>query len=66
MAWIRKTGSDRMYLLIRKSMQLRLFIHLARKRAETIVLLDSGVTKNFLNMRYAKEIHFPIKRLEKP
>jgi hypothetical protein len=47
-------------------MQLRLFIHLARKRAKTIVLLDSGATENFLNMQYAKELHFPIKRLEKP
>jgi hypothetical protein len=46
-------------------MQLRLFIHLARKRAETIVLLDSGATKNFLNMHYAKEMCFPIKRLER-
>jgi hypothetical protein len=66
MAWIRKTGSDRMYLSIQKSMQLRLFIHLARKRAETIALLDSGATENFLNMQYAKEMRFPIKRLEKP
>src|SRR5580692_6579425 len=66
MAWIRRTGSERMYLSIRKSMQLCLFIHLARKRAETIALLDSGATENFLNMRYAKEMHFPIKRLEKP
>jgi hypothetical protein len=66
MAWIRRTGSDRMYLSIQKFMQLRLFIHLARKRAETIALLDSGATENFLNMQYAKEMHFPIKRLERP
>src|SRR5580704_3467871 len=55
-----------MYLSIQKSMQLCLFIHLARKRAETIALLDSGATKNFLNMQYAKEMCFPIKRLERP
>src|SRR5580692_11561473 len=47
-------------------MQLHLFIHLARKRAKTIALLDSGATENFLNMHYAKEMHFPIKRLERP
>src|SRR5580704_3330573 len=47
-------------------MQLHLFIHLARKRAKTITLLDSGATENFLNMQYAKEMCFPIKRLEKP
>src|SRR5580692_8840318 len=55
-----------MYLLIQKSMQLHLFIHLARKRAETIALLDSGATENFLKMHYTKEMHFPIKRLERP
>ena len=33
-AWIRRTGSDRMYFSIWKSMQLCLFIHLLWKRAK--------------------------------
>ena len=49
-------GSDRMYLSIQKSMQLHLFIHLSQKRAKTTALLDSGVTENFINMEYAKEL----------
>ena len=40
-------------------MQLCLFIHLSQKRAETTALLDSGVTENFINMQYAKELHLP-------
>ena len=47
-------------------MQLCLFIHLSWKRAKTTALLDSGVTKNFLNMQYMKELHLPIKHLHQP
>ena len=63
-AWIRRMGSDRMYFSIQKSMQLCLFIHLSQKRAETIALLDSGATENFINMQYAKELRLPIKCLQ--
>ena len=65
-AWIRRTGSDRMYFSIWKSMQLCLFIHLSWKRAETTMLLDLGATKNFINMEYAKGLWFPIKQLHWP
>ena len=65
-AWIRRMGSDRMYLLIWKSMQLHIFIHLSWKRAKTIALLDSGATENFINMQYAKELWLPIKHLQRP
>ena len=47
-------------------MQLHLFIHLSRKRAETTVLLDSGATKNFISMKYTKELQLPIKQLQRP
>ena len=47
-------------------MQLHLFIHLSRKRAETTVLLDSGATENFISMKYAKELWLPIKWLQWP
>jgi len=42
-------------------MTVRVFIHSAAKRAETISLLDSGATENFLNLEYAKWLHLPIK-----
>ena len=45
-------------------MQLCVFIHLSQKRAETTVLLDSGVSKNFIRMEYAKELRLPIKHLQ--
>jgi hypothetical protein len=35
------------------------------KRAETIALVDSGATKNFLNLGYARHLGLPIQRLEK-
>ena len=47
-------------------MQLHLFIHLSWKRAETTVLLDSGATKHFISMQYAKELWLPIKCLQHP
>ena len=65
-AWIRRTGSDRMYFSIWKSMQLHVFIHLSQKRAKTTALLDSGVTENFISMQYAKELWLPIKHLQQP
>ena len=59
-------GSDRMYFSIWKSMQLHLFIHLSRKRAETTALLNSGATENFISMKYTKELQLPIKQLQWP
>ena len=47
-------------------MQLCLFIHLSQKRAKTTALLDSGATKNFISMQYAKELQLPIKCLQWP
>ncbi len=47
-------------------MTVRVFIHSNSKRAETISLLDSGATENFLNLDYAKWLKLPIKRLPFP
>ncbi len=47
-------------------MTVRVFIHSNSKRAKTISLLDSGATKNFLNLNYAKWLKLPIKRLPFP
>src|SRR5258708_1880316 len=47
-------------------MTVRFFIHLIAKRAEAIVLLDSGATENFMNLSYAKWLRLPIKQLPNP
>ncbi len=47
-------------------MTVRVFIHSNSKRAETISLLNSGATENFLNLDYAKWLKLPIKRLPFP
>ncbi len=47
-------------------MTVRFFIHSIAKRAEAIVLLDSGATENFMNLSYAKWLKLPIKQLPKP
>ncbi len=44
-------------------MTVCVFIHSIAKRAETISLLDSGATENFLNLEYAKWLHLPIKKM---
>jgi hypothetical protein len=47
-------------------MMLHIFMHSRSKRAETIALLDSGATENFMNLEYAKYLHLPIKVLQQP
>jgi hypothetical protein len=44
-------------------MTLRVFVHSRSKRAETITLLDSGATENFINISYTQKLKLPIKRL---
>jgi hypothetical protein len=62
---IRSSNTD-VYISARKSMMVRTYIHSKSKRAETIALLDSGATKNFLNLKYAEWLQLPIKRLPQP
>ena len=47
-------------------MTLRIYLHSKSKRAETITLLNSGATKNFMSLDYAKHLHLPIKMLKEP
>jgi hypothetical protein len=47
-------------------MTLCIFMHSRSKRAETIALLDSGATENFMSLEYAKYLHLPIKMLPQP
>jgi len=45
-------------------MTIRSYVHFSHKRAETTALLDSGATKNFISLDYAKWLHLPIKNLK--
>ncbi len=47
-------------------MTLRIFMHSKSKRANTIALLDSGATENFMSLQYAKYLQLPIKVLSEP
>ena len=47
-------------------MTIRFFIHSRSKRAESLALIDSGATENFISLEYAKYLHLPIKRLAQP
>jgi len=49
-----------------KLMTIRFYMHSAKKCAEGIALVDSGATKNFMNLGYARWLGLPIKCLEKP
>ena len=46
-------------------MTIWFYIHSIAKRAESIALLDSGATENFMNLAYAKWLRLPIKQLPK-
>jgi len=41
-------------------------MHSKLKRADTIALLDSGATENFMSLQYAKYLQLPIKVLSEP
>ncbi len=47
-------------------MTLHVFMHSKSKRADTIALLDSGATKNFMSLQYTKYLQLPIKVLSEP
>ena len=47
-------------------MTVHFFIHSKSKRAESIALVDSGATENFINLEYMKYLKLPIKRLLEP
>ena len=44
-------------------MTIQFYVHSIAKRAESIALLDSGATENFMNLAYAKWLRLPIKQL---
>src|SRR5216683_2457613 len=54
------------FISMRKSMTLRVYLHSKSKRTETLALLDSGATENFMSLDYAKHLHLPIKTLQEP
>ena len=47
-------------------MTLQFFVHSVAKRAKVIALVDSGATKNFMNLQYAKWLRLPIKHMDEP
>ena len=44
-------------------MTIQFFIHSRSKRAESIALVDSGATENFMSLEYTKYLHLPIRHL---
>ena len=63
---LKQHRSNDIFLSAQKSMTLQTYLHSAMKRTETIVLLDSGATENFMSLDYAKYLQFPIQRLREP
>ncbi len=47
-------------------MTLHIYMHSKSKRADTIALLDSGATENFMSLQYVKYLQLPIKVLAEP
>src|SRR6266853_1160391 len=63
---IRQYRDKDVFISARKSMTLCVYLHSKSKRAETLALLDSGATENFMSLDYAKHLHLPIKTLQEP
>ncbi len=66
MVLIRWYRDKDVFISTRKSMTLCVYLQSKSKRAETIALLDSGATENFMSLDYAKHLHLPIKTLKEP
>jgi hypothetical protein len=47
-------------------MTVRFYMHTKSKRAEALALVDSGATKNFMNLDYAQYLRLPIQQLALP
>ena len=63
-ALLRRNQDEDVYISTRKSMMVHFYIHSINKRAESMALLDSGTTENFMNLSYAKWLRLSIKQLE--
>jgi len=63
---IRQYRDKDVFISARKSMMLHVYLHSKSKRAETLALLDSGATENFMSLDYTKHLHLPIKALREP
>jgi hypothetical protein len=46
-------------------MTIRFYVHSIAKRPKAVALFNSGATKNFMNLSYAKWLHLSIKQLPK-
>jgi hypothetical protein len=62
---IRSSNTD-VYISIRKSMTVQVYVHSKSKRTKAIALLDSGATENFIELKYTEWLQLPIKRLPQP
>ena len=58
-------SSNKVYVFTQKSMTVHFYTQSITKRAEAIALLDSGATKNFLDLGYRCWLQLPIKCLVK-
>ena len=47
-------------------MMICFYMHLASKKAVDIVLINSGATENFMNLKYAQYLQLPIKEMLDP
>jgi hypothetical protein len=47
-------------------MTIRVYLNSSYKRADTITLLDTGATENFINPNYARWLRLPVQKLEEP
>jgi hypothetical protein len=47
-------------------MTVHFFMHTKLKRAKALALVDSGATKNFMNLGYPQYLRLPIQRLTSP
>jgi hypothetical protein len=63
LALIRQINNGNVYISARKSMTVCFYTHSIAKRAEGVVLVDSGATENFMNLQYTKWLRLPVKRL---
>ena len=66
MVWVRAFGSDLVYITRYRSMKVPVSFRMSHAMTDKKILVDLGVTNNFIHPRLVKRLRLGTNQLEKP